>query len=141
MPKRILITGSRHWAEREAVESVIQRLKDTYRDIAIVHGACRTGADAIANAYCLANGITVERYPADWGKYPYAAGPIRNQKMVDSGPDFVVGFPYEGGTGTIGCLEMARDAGIQFFIVQTDGSVLSGAEAGRALQDLRMRAR
>ena len=35
-------------------------------------------------------------YPVDWEKYGKAAGPIRNQQMIDKGkPDLVVAFPGE----------------------------------------------
>jgi hypothetical protein len=47
---------------------------------------------------------------ANWRKYGPAAGPIRNQQMLDWGPDLVVAFA--GGTGTAGMVALARAAGV-----------------------------
>jgi hypothetical protein len=46
----------------------------------------------------------------DWKRYGNAAGPIRNQRMLEWGPDLVVAFA--GGTGTAGMVALARAAGV-----------------------------
>jgi hypothetical protein len=33
--------------------------------------------------------------PAEWDKYGRSAGPIRNQKMLDMGPDLVLAYAYD----------------------------------------------
>jgi hypothetical protein len=48
---------------------------------------------------------------ADWHRHGRAAGPIRNQKMLDWGPDLVVAFA--GGTGTAGMVRLARAACVE----------------------------
>lgn len=55
-------------------------------------------------------GFPVERYPADWERYGKRAGPIRNRKMLDQGPDLVVAFG--GDKGTADCVREARRRGI-----------------------------
>jgi hypothetical protein len=47
---------------------------------------------------------------ADWRKYGAAAGPIRNQRMLEGPPDIVVAFA--GGKGTADMVQRARAAGI-----------------------------
>jgi hypothetical protein len=48
---------------------------------------------------------------AEWKKYGPAAGPIRNQRMLDWGPDLVVAF--SGGKGTADMVRRARAAGVE----------------------------
>jgi hypothetical protein len=60
------------------------------------------------------NLIPVKRFAADWDKHGKAAGPIRNQQMVDKEPSYMIAFP--GGSGTRDCARRADEAGIQVFI-------------------------
>jgi hypothetical protein len=77
----------------------------------IVHGAAE-GADALAERWAKAEFIGRHRFPAQWDKYGKAAGPIRNQAMIDKGkPDLVVAFPGDRGTADMG--RRAKAAGIK----------------------------
>jgi len=54
---------------------------------------------------------------AKWSKHGRAAGPIRNQEMIDEcKPDLVVAFP--GGRGTADMVRRAKAAGIRVIEVQ-----------------------
>ena len=76
----------------------------------IVHGGAR-GADALAGTWARDKGIHVHPEPAEWDKHGKAAGPIRNQKMLELfDVHFVVAFP--GGRGTADMIDRARKAGI-----------------------------
>lgn len=80
-------------------------------DTVIIHGAA-TGADSLANRWAVVNWVRSEEYPADWKKHGAAAGPIRNQRMIDEGkPDLVVAFP--GGKGTADMVSRAKAAGVR----------------------------
>lgn len=69
------------------------------------------GADYWANQWAIARGLATEQYFANWLEQGLAAGPIRNQHMLDVGePDFVVAFP--GKNGTANMVEIARKAGL-----------------------------
>lgn len=59
------------------------------------------------------HGEVIERpFPADWVTLGKAAGPIRNQQMLDEAkPDWVVAFP--GGNGTADMVRRARKAGVK----------------------------
>lgn len=135
-PFRILLTGSRDWDNRPRLA---HEMAATASDLAflrpavLVHGACPTGADAIAAHEAKALGWTVESHPADWEApcraeckpghrrrrrdgtvYCPAAGNYRNQEMVDTHPDVCLAFfaPGAANTGTSDCVRRAEKAGI-----------------------------
>ncbi|MFC8797238.1 SLOG family protein [Promicromonospora sp. NPDC057138] len=89
---RVLVTGSRDWSDEGTIRSELQAWwNENGRpcDAVLVHGACRTGADAIADRIWSAQGLPIERHPAPWNaldgqgqRLGRRAGPIRNQQMV-----------------------------------------------------------
>lgn len=119
---RLLITGSRDWNSREVIEkSILDTAEWTkYNDVEliVVHGDCPTGADALAQAICEDHGIKTERHPADWNEHGRAAGPIRNQEMVDLGAHECLAFPHHGSRGTYDCLRRAESADIPTRVFQ-----------------------
>lgn len=110
--KRILVTGSRNWTDRDAIYMALA----TYTFLpgtVIVHGACPTGADAIAGEWARETiGFFEEAHPADWSTHGKAAGPKRNQAMVDLGADICLAFPLGDSRGTRDCMRRAEAAGI-----------------------------
>ena len=60
-------------------------------------------------------GLDVEVHPADWRRYGKAAGPKRNQEMLESGLDYAIGFP--GGRGTADMLRRVQGAGVPWAMV------------------------
>lgn len=79
-------------------------------DTVIISGA-GTGADTVALDWAVVNWVQFLEFPADWKKLGNAAGPIRNQQMIDEGkPDLVIAFP--GGVGTADMVRRARKAGV-----------------------------
>ena len=114
---RVLVTGSRDW---DAEESLRQALIAAAfrgrqeRDLIVVHGACPTGADVMANTWAKDYGFPAERHPADWTGYGKSAGFIRNAEMVALGADLCLAF-YKQGAGNKGtdhCASLAEKAGI-----------------------------
>jgi hypothetical protein len=77
----------------------------------VIHGACPTGADALADRWAVNAWKAIEAFPADWTAHGRAAGPLRNARMIAEGrPDLVLAF--KGGRGTADCVRKARAAGI-----------------------------
>lgn len=121
---RVLVTGSRDWDDYEAitdalVEAVLQWIKDhpevgtgetTW--VTVVHGACPTGADRMADDFCTkVTNWTVERHPAKWrvdGRYDPAAGFKRNVEMAASGIDLCLAFIKNNSNGATHCANTAE---------------------------------
>ena len=55
--------------------------------------------------------VTLVSVPADWEKWDTAAGPKRNQMMLDQKPDIILAFP--GGRGTADMIARAEQAGVE----------------------------
>lgn len=112
---RVLVTGSRDWTDRQAIEDELDKLyyDFPFRHLTVVHGAAR-GADTIAAMWAAARGsqVSAEAHPAEWERYGRAAGHRRNAEMVALGADICLAFPLGESRGTRGCIEMAKKAGI-----------------------------
>jgi hypothetical protein len=111
---RVLFTGSRTFADDRAVIDMLEglvRKAGTPKQITIVHGGA-PGLDSVAGVLARHFGMCVEVHHADWQKHGKAAGPIRNQAMVDLGADLTVAYPQKGGRGTQDCIERSVRAGI-----------------------------
>jgi hypothetical protein len=80
MRRIVLVCGSREWTDRATIRMWLSKLPS---ETEIVHGGAR-GADALAGDVAAELGLAVRAYPADWKTYGKAAGPIRNQTMLDA---------------------------------------------------------
>jgi hypothetical protein len=70
------------------------------------------GADWFAYLWARTHRVPYRVFPADWVKHGAAAGPIRNQQMLDDGhPSLVLAF--EGQKGTSSMCSLARRAGVK----------------------------
>jgi hypothetical protein len=116
----ILYTGSRDLKCRDEVYADLDSTIIAHPDLRIRVGDCRTGLDAFVTAwakrrwgarwwqYC-------KVYQADWATYRKAAGPKRNQRMVDDGAAECRAWyapPPALNDGTSGCVKLASKAGI-----------------------------
>lgn len=107
---RVLVCGGRDFRDKMYGWGWLQAIHLKRGITAIIEGGA-TGADALAAAWAKLEGVPTERFPADWKAHGRAAGPIRNQQMIDEGkPDLVVAFP--GGRGTADMVRRAKKAGI-----------------------------
>lgn len=118
----LLVTGSRTFCEatpdksredymdeRRALGFALDWIKPTK----IIHGGAK-GADRWAGIWADKRGVEchVEYATGEWP----AAGPRRNQRMVDMGPDMGCAFP--GGVGTVDCTRRMERAGIPIHRVE-----------------------
>lgn len=127
---RILVCGGRdydNWSELVktlddlCVERGAISEKDKYGNwmprVTIISGMAK-GADHMAVGWAVINWCPWEEYPADWKTHGKAAGPIRNQQMLDEGnPDLVVAFP--GGRGTADMVKRAKKSGVEVIEINT----------------------
>lgn len=131
-PYRVLVTGSRDWTDHDIVRDALTTAIYQHTPAVIVHGACPSGADAIASWWIRRFRhlqVTEEAHPAqghpaeDFGPWP-GAGPRRNAHMVQLGADVCLAFigpcasawcrrpkPH-GSHGASGCAQLAEEAGI-----------------------------
>jgi hypothetical protein len=117
---RILITGSRDWTDRETIARALSDAIRSYHQhnpLTLVHGACPTGADKIADELWRSwmfrcDLAEPDMHEADWATHGKAAGPIRNAHMVSLGADICLAFPLGVSRGTRNCMRLAREAGI-----------------------------
>lgn len=116
----ILVTGSRDWPEEDW-----RVVSDTLYDLnpengwehTLIHGGAR-GADQIAENVVLVRNWRIQRFPAQWAEQGRSAGPLRNQRMVDTQPDVCVVFRRNKSRGATDCGERAEKAGIPTYWVE-----------------------
>lgn len=127
----VLVTGWRFWPRSSASRvwhelGKVRMTVPSYIVLRVMEGACPyDGVDLYAYEWAEASkfakqNVEPQRIPADWGVYGRAAGPIRNQQMVNRSPDLVLAFPqfalkddYRGKpSGTHDCMNRAKAAGI-----------------------------
>jgi predicted ATPase len=110
---RALVTGSRTWEDEGRLYEALDELLVAHPDtLVVVHGACRTGADALAQQWAEHNGVQVERWPANWLMLGKRAGFVRNAAMVASGPQECLAFIRNGSPGATDCAGLAEADGI-----------------------------
>lgn len=111
----VLVCGDRNWQNRASIEAALHSLNCEHAGnyIKLIHGACR-GADRMAESIARDLGWAVVGIPADWKRYGYAAGPIRNQQMLEQRPDLVLAFhsDLENSKGTKDMVRRARRASV-----------------------------
>ncbi len=107
---KIAVSGDRHWSDRETIKEVLSKYLPSME--LLVLGDAR-GVDQIAAEVAEELGfpkknIIIEK--AEWERYHSAAGPIRNQKMIDHDPDILLAFHDNlmKSKGTKDCVNRAK---------------------------------
>jgi hypothetical protein len=113
---RVLVCGGRDYLGEEAWRRVARELDELHQScgfkvMTIIQGGS-TGADEHARFWAELYEARLITERADWRKYGKAAGPTRNQRMIDKHrPDVVLAFP--GGRGTADMVRRAKAAGVR----------------------------
>lgn len=106
----VLVCGGRNYGDARTLSAVLDRAYAVNPFGRLIHGAAN-GADVLAGRWAQTRGVPVTEFPADWTRDGRAAGPLRNQRMLDEGkPHLVIAFP--GGRGTADMVARARKAGV-----------------------------
>jgi hypothetical protein len=109
MQQRVLVCGGRDYSNRDMLFAVLDRAHAANPIVALIHGNAK-GADQLADNWAMGKCETLTFTPA-WEEHGKAAGPMRNQKMLDEGkPHMVIAFP--GGRGTADMVRRANAAGV-----------------------------
>ena len=111
LAQRILVCGDRRWIGRALMERVFVHID---KQAVIIEGECQ-GADIMARELAKSRGNRVEPYFAEWRRLGRAAGPLRNQQMIDEGaPDLIIAFHAQlsRSRGTADMIRRAEKAGV-----------------------------
>ena len=106
----VLVTGYRYWADANAISRELDALTKERPGAVFTlgHGGC-SGADLLAATAARQLGWRVVEVKADWSAHGKAAGPKRNQQMIDTyQPDVGLVFMHPQARGTVDCLKRLR---------------------------------
>lgn len=106
----VIVCGGRDFKDREFLFSALDAAHRKRKITKVAQGLCPTGADAFAAEWAKARGIDCIGFLANWAEFGRKAGPMRNQQMLDYGPDGVIAFP--GGNGTADMVRRAQRSGV-----------------------------
>lgn len=107
----VLVTGGRDYGDWERLYYELDGHHTSQQITLLIHGGA-AGADDLASDWADSRLVRTRAFIADWEAHGKAAGPMRNQRMIDEGkPDLVIAFP--GGKGTADCVRRAKAAGIR----------------------------
>lgn len=115
----VLCCGDRNWKHWPSIWSALRGLGPL---TVIVHGGAG-GADRMCGYVGKQLGYEVVEHFAEWGLYGNAAGPIRNQKMLDEHRvELVLAFHDDISTskGTADMVRRARAVRIPVNVVRSD---------------------
>lgn len=119
--RKILVSGSRNWADGSAENYRVLRDRLGQQDVLsaiVIHGNAK-GADRMAEAVCEANNVHTAKMEPRWKGFGKQAGALRNLAMLDLEPDLVIAFTT-GTPGTQITIEEARRRGIPVEIHGTE---------------------
>lgn len=113
---RVLVFGGRDYTDVSNIEYILDSYNRIFTIDVIIEGNA-PGVDRIAGYWARKNKIDNVKFPAKWDEYGKAAGPIRNQQMIDEGNiDFAIAFP--GGKGTADMLNRIKKANIRHIEIE-----------------------
>jgi len=107
---KVIVCGGRDFTDQARLYKFLDRFHRKHSLEIVVEGDSR-GVDRMAGYWARKNRIEDRKYPADWNALGKAAGPLRNQQMIDAEkPDAVIAF--QGGHGTADMVRRAHEAEI-----------------------------
>jgi predicted polyphosphate/ATP-dependent NAD kinase len=112
---RIGVTGSRNMTNYALVEKTLRVFDINARVLPVLIEGGAQGADRLARTAAQKIGWRIQTFEAKWGTNGRAAGPIRNQEMIDSYLHVLIAF--SGGRGTADMVARATKAGVPVFQV------------------------
>lgn len=109
---RTIIAGSRSISR---IQHIRYAAETCGWDLTVVLSGCASGADRLGEKWAEANGIPVERYPADWLRHKRRAGFIRNQQMADRA-DALIAIWDTVSNGTRDMVRRAEKRGLRTYV-------------------------
>ena len=116
MGMRVLVCGGRDYDNWKRINKTMSAL-DKESSISLIIQGGANGADWLAAKWAKHNRKPCAQFNAHWDTLGKAAGPMRNQWMLEFGqPELIVAFG--GGRGTQNMVDSATNAGIKVIRVQ-----------------------
>jgi predicted Rossmann fold nucleotide-binding protein DprA/Smf involved in DNA uptake len=120
MTERILaIVGYRDYHDYEQFCQIMQQLVDQHdilRNVKTVGSGGAPGVDTLAERWAKDRGFALIVHKADWNKYGKAAGPKRNQLIVET-MTHMVALRSPKSRGTNNSIDLARKAKKPVYVV------------------------
>jgi hypothetical protein len=119
---RALMAGSRGWHDPDVVNALIAGLdviaQGRGEKLTLIHGNA-PGLDKLVDRLGRQWGAEVIPVPAEWDRYGKAAGPIRNQRILDEyHPEVAYLFRATGkSNGTDDMYTRAKKAGLEPYLI------------------------
>ena len=110
----VAVTGGKQVADADGVWSTLDRTREKYGDMVLLHGG-GPGYEKIAASWADARGVDQVICRPDWNAHGKAAPFRRNDELLNLLPKGVIAFPGSGITGNL--VDKARQLGIPVFQV------------------------
>lgn len=121
--RRVLICGDRHWNNYDLILRCVRKAHATEPIDIIIEGEAR-GADVMGRQAAEELGILIAPFPAEWDRLGRAAGPIRNQQMLDEGKPTEVWCFHNNlreSKGTADMFHRSLNAGLLVYAIREGG--------------------
>ena len=105
----VAVTGGRTVSDTDAVWTTLDRTKEKYGDMVLLHGG-GPGVEKIAASWAEARGVHQVVCRPDWNAHGKAAPFRRNDELLNLLPKGVIAFPGSGITGNL--VDKAKQLGI-----------------------------
>jgi iron-sulfur cluster assembly protein len=86
-----------------------------------VQGEVISGVDLFGEKWAEEHNVPVKQYPAEWSKYGYSAGPMRNKQMAESGAEALIAIWDGKSAGTKNMIAEAKKAELEVYVYRLDG--------------------
>ena len=110
----VAITGGKTVTDADAIWSTLDRTREKYGDMVLVHGG-GPGVEKIAASWAEARGVSQVVCRPDWNAHGKAAPFRRNDELLNLLPKGVIAFPGSGITGNM--IDKAKQLGIPVYVV------------------------
>lgn len=115
---RTIIAGSR---DLNSYELVCRAVEECGWEPTVVLSGTARGIDQMGERWASRNGITIERYPANWKIWGKRAGPLRNEKMANNADALIA--VWDGlSRGTSHMIATAQRKGLRVYVLNTRDS-------------------
>ena len=110
----VAITGGKTVTDADAIWSTLDRTREKYANMVLVHGG-GPGTDKVAASWAEARGVSQVVCRPDWNAHGKAAPFRRNDDLLNLLPKGVIAFPGSGITGNM--IDKAKQLGIPVYVV------------------------